>query len=752
MFVKALRKLLLRTAKHSRLNRRPTLALEPLEERLVLNTYYWEGAAPGNDRSWSNHLNWLENIGGMLQHPGLNQAPSIGDEAVFGDVNRVANPNNAVVNSDVTVTNITILPTFNKKITIDQTFKLTLVNGVAKLGGGAIDGLGLFQVGIAPVTLPYMPPTPGNQGTFEWTGGIIAVNTVINSPSSGTIIGKGAKTLYGVTLTNLSPNLTWDGLGNISLQRHANLVVAGKLGAVFTVNPKGAPGVQATINGTNQERVSNDPGGVFNVNTPGGALNIGPLLVNQGGANFNVKQGDTTAHATMNVGAMTIFVDSTLTLGDGGTPIYFTSAGGNNPVPVTIRRANASNPARIIVDGLIPTSVQPYDSPDFRPSSENGMAATARVGALRKHFRPLKDPRVVGRSRHLLLDIIVLAICGVIGNCDDWPDIALFAQKREAWFRRFLKLPHGVPSHDTFERVFAALDARAFERCGVAWLREVAGLVGVGHIAIDGKTLCGSAGSTLGPLYLVSAWATQARLTLAQVAVDAQSNEITAIPQLLALLDLRGALVTIDAIGCQKTIAQQVVAGGGDYVLVVKGNQGHLLEDIQETVARALDGELPEGTVRTHTTREAGHGRHEERSCVVIEHLDGIRDRAAWKGLKVVGICCRTRTVNGDSSTEARYFIGSRRMGARRYNQALRGHWGIENNLHWQLDVSFKEDASRIENRHGAASFALLRKLALALLTRHPRRDSIARKRKAAALDTDFLAEILAGATKLENV
>jgi predicted transposase YbfD/YdcC len=352
----------------------------------------------------------------------------------------------------------------------------------------------------------------------------------------------------------------------------------------------------------------------------------------------------------------------------------------------------------------------------------------------------------------LLFDIIVLAICGVIANCDDWPDIALFAQKRAVWFRRFLKLPHGVPSHDTFERVFAALDARVFERCCVAWLREVAGLVGVGQIAVDGKTLCGSAGSTLGPLHLVSAWATQAHLTLAQVAVDGKGNEITAIPQLLALLDLSGALVTIDAIGCQKAIAQQIVAGGGDYVLVVKGNQEHLLEDIQATVSRALDGELRPGAVRTSTTCEANHGRREERSCVVIGDVAGIRDRKRWPGLNAVGMCRRDRTVNGQTTTEVVYFIGSRRMSARRYAQALRSHWGIENNLHWQLDVSFHEDASRIENRHGAANFALLRKLALALLKRHPRKDSIARKRKTAALDADFLAETLAGAVNLANV
>jgi len=350
------------------------------------------------------------------------------------------------------------------------------------------------------------------------------------------------------------------------------------------------------------------------------------------------------------------------------------------------------------------------------------------------------------------VDMIVLAVCGVIADCDDWPEIVLFAQKRLTWFKRFLKLPNGVPSHNTFERVFSKLEPRAFQCCCLAWLRAVADLLGMGHIAIDGKTLCGSAGSPLGPLHLVSAWATQAHLSLGQVAVDGKSNEITAIPQLLELLDLEGALVTIDAIGCRKKIAGRIAAGGGDYVLVVKGNQGQLLEDIQQTVARALDGELPAGAVRTHTTREQGHGRQEERSCVVVRHVAGIRGWLAWPRLTTVGMCRRERTADGRSSTEVWYFIGSRRMAARRYAQALRGHWGIENNLHWQLDVSFHEDASRIENRHGAANFALFRKLALALLKQHPRKDSIARKRKTAALDLDFLAETLAGATKVEKV
>jgi predicted transposase YbfD/YdcC len=371
---------------------------------------------------------------------------------------------------------------------------------------------------------------------------------------------------------------------------------------------------------------------------------------------------------------------------------------------------------------------------------------------MKRHFRNLRDPRVVGRSRHLLVDIIVLAICGVIANCDNWADIALFARERESWFKRFLKLPNGIPSPDTFERVFAALDPHAFQRCCLAWLRDAAGLVDVGHIAIDGKTLRGSASATLRPLHLVSAWASAAHVSLGQVAVDRKSNEIKAIPKLLELLDLRGALVTIDAMGCQKAIAKQIVAREGDYVLVVKPNQQGLLTDIQQTVEKALDGQLPKGKLRHHTTREDGHGRHEVRSCYVIEHLDGIGERNEWKGLKAVGMCLRERTVKGETTMEACYFIGSRRMGARRYAAALRDHWGIENNQHWQLDVSFGEDGNQVQDRNGAANLALLRKLALSLLKQHSSEESIARKRKQAALNPAFLAEVLAGADKVEKL
>ena len=380
------------------------------------------------------------------------------------------------------------------------------------------------------------------------------------------------------------------------------------------------------------------------------------------------------------------------------------------------------------------------------------MAATTTLPSIKKYFRRLPEPRVAGRSRHLLVDIVVIAICAVIADCDDWSDIAQFGQKREAWFRRFLKLPHGIPSHDTFARVFAALDGRAFQGCCLKWFAAVGEVLGLGHIAIDGKTLRGSGNSEFRPLHVVTAWATEANLTLSQVAVDKKSNEITAIPKLLELLDLHGALVTIDAMGCQKEIAKKIVERGGDYLLTVKANQEKLLEDIQATVEKALDGKFEPGVVRQVTMREEGHGRQEERSCVVIENVEGLRDRKSWAKITMVGMRTREVTVGGKTTTQVKYFIGSRRMTARGCAEALRGHWEIENNLHWQLDVSFGEDSSRIQERHAAENFGVLRKNALSLLKRNPTKTSIARKRKAAALDTAFLEEILVGAANIDKI
>lgn len=365
--------------------------------------------------------------------------------------------------------------------------------------------------------------------------------------------------------------------------------------------------------------------------------------------------------------------------------------------------------------------------------------------SITKHFARLKDPRRAHRRLHLLQDIIVIALCATIANAQDWQDIATFGRKRERWLRRFLPLPHGIPSHDTFERVFDRLNPGAFQSCFRSWVQAVQQALGVKHVAIDGKTLRGSGSAKLGRLHLVSAWATAQRLSLGQVAVDAKSNEITAIPALLDLLDVHGALVTIDAIGCQKAIAQKVVDQGGDYILTVKDNQEHLRADIHQAFLQAGETDFAGLAHDTYETREQGHGRQEYRCYTVLHSTEGIRNAADWPELKAIGMCYRERTVNGATSEELQFFIGSRKASAKVYGKALRSHWGIENALHWVLDVVFDEDGNRVSRRHGAENLALVRRLTVSLLHAHPAKLSLAKKRYAASLDPDFLEEILRG-------
>jgi predicted transposase YbfD/YdcC len=344
-----------------------------------------------------------------------------------------------------------------------------------------------------------------------------------------------------------------------------------------------------------------------------------------------------------------------------------------------------------------------------------------------------------------LQDIIIIALCAVIAGAQDWQEIALFGRERRDWFKRFLQLAHGIPSHDTFERVFDRLAPEAFQACFRQWVEAIQEALSFKHIALDGKTLRGSGSSDLGPLHLVSAWATAQRLSLGQVATSEKSNEITAIPRLLELLDLHDALVTIDAMGCQKAIAQKIVDGQGDYVLTVKENQGHLLEDIQQSFVDACENEFAGLEHDTCETREKGHGREEYRCYTVLHHTEGLRGAREWKNLTTIGMCYSERTINGVKSEESRYFIGSRKASAKVYGKALRQHWGIENSLHWQLDVTFDEDRNRVTKRNAAENLALLRRLTLSLLQAHPEKLSIAKKRFAAAINPDFLEEILRG-------
>jgi predicted transposase YbfD/YdcC len=385
------------------------------------------------------------------------------------------------------------------------------------------------------------------------------------------------------------------------------------------------------------------------------------------------------------------------------------------------------------------------------PLSQSAQTQAPPDLSIPRFFTRLKDPRRAHRRLHHLQDIIVIALCAVIAGAQDWQEIETFGRKRHEWLRGLLALPNGIPSHDTFERVFNRLQPQAFQACFRAWVRALSAALGIKHVAIDGKTLRGSGSAQLGPLHLVSAWATAQRLSLGQVAVDAKSNEITAIPALLELLDLQGALVTIDAMGCQKEIAAKIVAGGGHYALTVKENQPHLLEDIQTILGRAIDQDFAGVAHDIYEQRDRGHGREEYRCYTVLHTTEGIRHHEDWAELTTIGMCYSERTVAGETTSEARYFIGSKRASAKYYGHGLRNHWGIENTLHWQLDVTFQEDDNRVTRRNAAENLALLRRLTLSLLHAHPAKLSIAKKRFAAALDPSFLEEILRGDGILEK-
>lgn len=370
-----------------------------------------------------------------------------------------------------------------------------------------------------------------------------------------------------------------------------------------------------------------------------------------------------------------------------------------------------------------------------------------------EHFANLRAPGWTGRSPYRVLDLVFICLCATIAEADTWKQIELFARKRRKWLARFCELPLDemgvpqVPSHDTLERLFKRLHPRDFARCFGRWTAALAGALGLKQVAIDGKCLRGSDDQAKGlrALHLVSAWATENKLSLGCVAVDDKSNEITAIPELLQLLDLEGALVTIDAMGTQKKIAKQIVEQGGDYVLPVKANQKHLLEDIATSFDEAskIDFQVPHDS---HSTEESGHGRTERRKYIVLYDLSLIRDLPLWVRLAVIGMCIYEREVNGKVSVEVHYFIGSRHMSAADYAKALRNHWGIENHLHWQLDISFREDHNQVANRNAAHNLALIRRLALSLLKRHPSKDSIDNKRYDAALDSNVLEQILLAA------
>jgi predicted transposase YbfD/YdcC len=366
-----------------------------------------------------------------------------------------------------------------------------------------------------------------------------------------------------------------------------------------------------------------------------------------------------------------------------------------------------------------------------------------------EHFASLDDPRVDRTKLHPLMNIVVIALCGVICGADSWVDIELFGESKQQWFGKFLDLANGIPSHDTFGRVFAQLDSEQFQRCFVSWVQAVCGVLSGQVVAVDGKTVRRSHNRTIGKdaIHMVSAWATQSQLVLAQTKVDDKSNEITAIPALLELLELSGCIVTIDAMGCQKEIAEQIVDQDADYVLALKGNQGRLYRDAKVLFedARAIDF----ADCDYHKTVEKGHGRIEIRECWATAHpeyLAALYKPEQWASLQTVVMIRTERRIGEKVETETRYYITSLPGDAKQLLAAVRDHWHIENRLHWVLDVAFREDDSRIRTDNAAQNMAVLRHMALNLLKREQStKRSIRGKRLKAGWDEDYLARVLCG-------
>jgi predicted transposase YbfD/YdcC len=374
---------------------------------------------------------------------------------------------------------------------------------------------------------------------------------------------------------------------------------------------------------------------------------------------------------------------------------------------------------------------------------------SAPIASISEHFSDLDDPRMDRTKQHMLMDMLVIAICAVICGAETWVEVEMFGKAKLSWLKQFLDLPHGIPSHDTFGRVFSHLDAQQFERCFLAWIQAVSHVFQGQVVVIDGKTLRRSHDRTIGKdaIHMVSAWALDNQLVLGQLKVDEKSNEITAIPQLLEALALAGCIVTIDALGCQKEIAKQIIDQDADYVLALKKNQEGLYVAVEDLFDYAQETHFTDCDY--HKSIDKGHGRIEIRECWTTsapDYLAFLPNRSVWPGLQTIVMIRSERRLAHKTTIEVRYYLSSLSTSAQHHLRTVRSHWGIENQVHWILNVAFREDDSRVRKAHGPQNLAILRHIALNLLKQQKTaKCGIKAKRLKAGWDEAYLLKVLAG-------
>ena len=358
-----------------------------------------------------------------------------------------------------------------------------------------------------------------------------------------------------------------------------------------------------------------------------------------------------------------------------------------------------------------------------------------------------EDPRIERTKRHQLIDVITIAICAVICGADSWVAIETYGQAKKEWLKRFLELPNGIPSHDTFARIFASINPQKFQECFLSWIKSIAVLTDGEVIAIDGKNLKHSYDRKAGnrAISMVSAWAGTNKLVLAQRKVDSKSNEITAIPELIKVLDISGCIVTIDAIGCQKEIVNLISQKDANYIIALKKNQKNLYENVELLFKEAISKRDKGFNASDYSTRDLGHGREEVRNYLMLSDVSNqIDPENKWNKLNSIGMVESVRTENGKTTVETRYYISSLNLDAKKIGESIRSHWGIENSLHWILDVALNEDDCRIRKDNAPQNFAVLRHIAVNLLGKEKSKKlGIKNKQFLAAMDNNYLAKVL---------